>query len=674
MDKEAALLKKRIAVLEKQLKERTAELEKKSRLLAVETALEKVSTRTISMRNSSELSETSAILFQQLKTLGIDAIRSGVGIFDDPNDAMELWLTTVSNSDEVIRILDYFSLHVHPVFENIIPARKLKKPFSLTVLKGQEVREYYQTMSTYLSVTQTQVYHPEEYLYSFFFSHGTLYVITTKALTTEECDIMIQFTQVFGLIYLRFLDLQTAESQAREALQQAALEGVRAEIASMSTADDLSHITPLIWKELAKLSVPFFRCGVFVIDEKEQLVKAYLSTPEGEALAVLNLAFDDTEIARNLVANWRQQQVYSEQWDRDQFQQWVKEMLAQGQIHEIEQYQAGDEPPEFLSLHFVPFTQGMLYVGSRGYLDESHIDIVQSLAESFSVAYARYDDFKQLEAAKYRVEAAFAELKATQSQLIQSEKMASLGELTAGIAHEIKNPLNFVNNFSEVNRELLLEMKEALENGNWEEAKALAADVISNEEKIVHHGKRADGIVKGMLQHSRISNGQKEPTDINVLADEYLRLAYHGLRAKDKSFTATMKTDFDENTGNINIVPQDIGRVILNLITNAFYAVTEKSDAAEAIEEDAYVPTVTVGTRKVKDKIIISVKDNGNGIPEKVRDKIFQPFFTTKPTGQGTGLGLSMSYDIVTKGHGGELQLETEEGKGTEFRIVLPYK
>ena len=260
------------------------------------------------------------------------------------------------------------------------------------------------------------------------------------------------------------------------------------------------------------------------------------------------------------------------------------------------------------------------------------------------------------------------ELRATQAQLIQSEKMASLGELTAGIAHEIQNPLNFVNNFSEVSNELLDEMTEQLEKGNANEAKAIANEVKMSLEKINLHGKRADGIVKSMLQHSRTSNNKKEPTDINVLADEYLRLAYHGLRAKDKSFNAALKTDYDENIGLVKVISQDIGRVILNLITNAFYAVMEKKKLLPA----GYEPTVTVSTKKIDNKIIVNVKDNGTGIPQKALDKIFQPFFTTKPTGQGTGLGLSLSYDIVTKGHGGEIKVETKEGEYTGFSVILP--
>jgi signal transduction histidine kinase len=259
------------------------------------------------------------------------------------------------------------------------------------------------------------------------------------------------------------------------------------------------------------------------------------------------------------------------------------------------------------------------------------------------------------------------QLKQTQSQLIQSEKMASLGELTAGIAHEIQNPLNFVNNFSDVNKELLQELKEEADKGNIEDVKAIADDVIGNEEKINHHGKRADAIVKGMLQHSRKSSGQKELTDINALADEYLRLSYHGLRAKDKSFNAEIKTDLDESIGKINIIPQDIGRVLLNLFNNAFYAVNEQ----KTLNPVSYNPAIFVKTEKCDDKIYISVKDNGNGIPQKILDKIFQPFFTTKPTGEGTGLGLSLSYDII-KAQGGTLKVESTEGEGSEFIIMMP--
>ena len=279
---------------------------------------------------------------------------------------------------------------------------------------------------------------------------------------------------------------------------------------------------------------------------------------------------------------------------------------------------------------------------------------------------------QEIDNQKSKVEQTLEELKNTQSQLIQSEKMASLGELTAGIAHEIQNPLNFVNNFSDVNKEMLEELKaeriKPIDERDDNLQNDLINDVIENSEKINHHGKRADAIVKGMLQHSRQSSGQKELTDINTLADEYLRLSYHGLRAKDKNFNAEIKTDFDESIEKINIIPQDIGRVLLNLFNNAFYAVNEQKKQ----NPESYNPIVSLKTEKCDDKIYISVRDNGKGIPQNILDKIFQPFFTTKPTGEGTGLGLSLSYDII-KAHAGEIKVETREGEGSTFIILLPY-
>ncbi|MFB9843719.1 sensor histidine kinase [Mucilaginibacter ginsenosidivorans] len=274
----------------------------------------------------------------------------------------------------------------------------------------------------------------------------------------------------------------------------------------------------------------------------------------------------------------------------------------------------------------------------------------------------------ELQRQKEELQEALRELKTTQTQLIQSEKMASLGELTAGIAHEIQNPLNFVNNFSEVSAELIDEMEEELKKGDVEEAMAIANDIKQNLEKIRHHGKRADGIVKGMLQHSRASSDVKEPTDINKLADEYLRLAYHGLRAKDKSFNSELVTHFAEGLPKAEMVPQDIGRVLLNLFNNAFYAVQKRHLA----EGNAFKPTVTVTTAAKAKRLEITVRDNGTGIPDNIKDKILQPFFTTKPTGEGTGLGLSLSYDIVVKGHNGKIDVKSKEGEFTEFQITLP--
>jgi signal transduction histidine kinase len=293
-----------------------------------------------------------------------------------------------------------------------------------------------------------------------------------------------------------------------------------------------------------------------------------------------------------------------------------------------------------------------------------------------ALAFVFYRNIRQKQKANLVLQKTLSDLQSTQAQLVQSEKMASLGELTAGIAHEIQNPLNFVNNFAEVNVELIDELETEANKGNLEEVKLLAKDIKENETKINHHGKRADAIVKSMLQHSRKTSGQKELTDINALCDEYLRLSYHGLRAKDKSFNADFESKFDTTLAPINVVPQDIGRVILNLINNAFYAVNERQKKEQ---DSGYKPQVTLTTSKQGDQVVIEVADNGTGMTEQVKEKIFQPFFTTKPTGEGTGLGLSLSYDIV-KAHGGVLHVETipvragtgGENAGTNITINIP--
>ncbi|HAK77018.1 MAG TPA: histidine kinase [Runella sp.] len=292
-------------------------------------------------------------------------------------------------------------------------------------------------------------------------------------------------------------------------------------------------------------------------------------------------------------------------------------------------------------------------------------------AKKLDLEYQVAERTAEITKQKEELQQALEHLKATQEQLIQSEKLASLGELTAGIAHEIQNPLNFVNNFSEVSVELLDELKSERARPKEDRDEGLEAeildDIFQNLEKINHHGKRASSIVTGMLQHSRASTGKKEPVNLNALADEYLRLSYHGLRAKDKSFNAKMNTFFDESLPKVNVIPQDFGRVLLNLINNAFYAVQARSLS----QPENYMPTVTVSTQNTDQGIIIKVGDNGTGIPEELKSKIFQPFFTTKPTGQGTGLGLSLAYDIVTKGHGGTIELDSVEGEGTTFTITL---
>ncbi|MBS1554446.1 MAG: HAMP domain-containing histidine kinase [Bacteroidetes bacterium] len=441
----------------------------------------------------------------------------------------------------------------------------------------------------------------------------------------------------------------------------------------MRTKQDLERITPLIWKELTTLGIPFVRCGVFIMDDTTEEVHTFLTTPDGKAIAAFHLPYS-IDILSDAIMAWRDKRTYTTHWNTPEFSTLADTLVQQGQIATREQY-LSTIPAEGIYLHYLPFMQGMLYVGNTMQLTDDNLHLIQSVADAFSTAYARYEDFNKIESAKAQVEKTLVDLKAAQAQLVQAEKMASLGELTAGIAHEIQNPLNFVNNFSEVSAELIDEMKTELATGNLQLATEISNDLKQNLEKINHHGKRAAGIVSGMLQHSRTSSGQKELTDINALCDEYLRLSYHGLRAKDKTFNAKFDLIADSGVPKLKVIPQDIGRVILNLINNAFYAVTEKRKLNLA----GYEPAVTVSTKRTPlhgrgaggEAIEISVKDNGTGIPQKVVDKIFQPFFTTKPTGQGTGLGLSLSYDIV-KAHGGELKVETRESEGSTFVIQIP--
>jgi signal transduction histidine kinase len=529
-----------------------------------------------------------------------------------------------------------------------------------------------------------------------------------KTLTENEIDILIRFSRVFELSYVRFLDLQKAEAQTREAQIEAALERIRSRALAMHNSSEVGDVSDLLFSELEKMDINPTGFSIMVFDrehDKYELWRAKEVAHQGvyETFSIKAM-YDKLDqyipgFTEELESKWNSGSPYFiaelSGTKRISFLEANREMgnYTDDQFENVLRIYPD---PVFWQLIF--FKHGWLGLIQNQQLPENDLLVIRRFADVFEFAYTRFLDLQKAEAhalqakedliainaARQRAEEALAELQVTQKQLIQSEKMASLGELTAGIAHEIQNPLNFVNNFSEVSNELIDEMNDELDKGDIDEAKAIASDIKQNLEKINHHGKRADAIVKGMLQHSRTSSGQKEPTDINALADEYLRLSYHGLRAKDKSFNADYKTDLDPNLPKINVIPQDIGRVLLNLINNAFYAVQMRVETRHALSlqqptpQPDYSPTVTVSTKLIIPPsggkgafVLISVRDNGPGIPSSIVDKIFQPFFTTKPTGKGTGLGLSLSYDIV-KAHGGELKVETKEGEGSEFILTLP--
>jgi signal transduction histidine kinase len=643
--------------------------EAQAREAKIELALERVRARAMAMQKSSELADAAQLLYHEFGKLGINTFTCGYQFIDEEKNSQKAW--AVLPDGTLLPDFIEFPLAGDPVLDSRYKAWRDKKPLYICKIQGEENKAHHQFLSQYVPpfvVTDFFSRIPDLIIfYCANFSSGYLFIIASEPLPEENELTIVRFAKVFEMTFTRFLDLQKAEASTRQAVRQAALDRVRAEIASMRTQEDLQRVTPLIWNELTTLGIPFIRCGIFIIQEKETMVEVYLSTPEGQSLAVLHLPFDASDLTIQTVDSWRTGEGYHQHWDQEDFLGWSRSLLEQGQIKSPEAYQGAAAPPESLELHFIPFTQGMLYVGSAQRLSDEEIDLVKALADAFAIAYARYEDFDKLDKAKQSIEATLTELKATQAQLIQKEKLASLGELTAGIAHEIQNPLNFINNFSEVNVELMEELRDALQRTNLPEAQVIISDLIGNEQKIGHHGRRADAIVRGMMQHARAMPGDQRLADLNALADEYLRLAYQGVRTKDSTFTCVIETDFDPQLGQVRMVAADMGRVLLNLYTNAFYALKQKQLSIG----DTFTPSLYVSIQRRSHCVEIKVKDNGTGMPPEVVDKIFQPFFTTKPSGEGTGLGLSLSHDIITKGHGGELRVESVENIGTTFSILL---
>ncbi|HSB92285.1 MAG TPA: ATP-binding protein, partial [Flavitalea sp.] len=594
----------------------------------IEAALEKVRGKAMAMHNSNDLSVTACMVFTELRKLNITPIRCGVGLLNKDSRKSQLYSTTSTAHHESLSLVGWVMLDKHPVLSNIYE-HWLRNEDYFPQLAGEEIKPYYQEILKGLPVAMPESTDGKMEFGSFIsISVGCLYTWSAQPYNETEIRILKRFAAIVDLTFRRYIELKKSEASAREAVKQAALDRIRADIASMRTVADLDRIIPLVWNELTILGVPFIRCGVFIMDEIPQKVHSFLSTPDGKAIAGFHISYNTSGPMAPVIDHWRKNEIHTDYWDTDAFKTFATGLVEQGVLTSAEQY-LRTMPTQGFHLHFLPFLQGMLYVGNTDQLSDENMALVKLVADAFSTAYARYEDFNKLEAAKEQVDKTLAELRQTQQQLIQSEKMASLGELTAGIAHEIQNPLNFVNNFSDVNKELLAEMIEEIEKGNLEEAKSLATGIAENEHKINHHGKRADSIVKGMLQHSRSSTGQKETADLNALAEEYLKLSYQAFRSKDKLFNTSLEIQLDKTIGNIEMVPQDIGRVLLNLYNNAFYAVHAKKNGFG----EEYKPKVEVNTRRHNGMIEITVSDNGTGIPQKIIDRIYHPFFTTKPTG-----------------------------------------
>jgi signal transduction histidine kinase len=660
--------------------------EARAREAQIEAALERVRSRTMAMQHSNELTEAAILLFNQLQQLGMPAWSAGYCTWnDDQKKSVTLWMS----SEGVLQPPFIAPTSDDELFIEMRKGAEAGNALHLVEMGGEKLAQHYQYMRTLPVVGNildsiVDAGHPlptYQIMHQAYFSKGFLLFITYQPVP-EAHDLFKRFAAVFDQTYTRFLDLQKAETQAREAQIEAALERVRSRTMAMQLSDELSDAAYVLFEQLNLLGVTHERINIGIVNEDNQTIDFWVTEQGGDKLSTRfsGRISEPTTISKAYEAWKKGERSFTVDLQGEELANWLKYLVEEIGIPFKNSYLHNRRVQ---TIGF--FSKGMLVVTSPEPLQNEAIYLLEKFAGVFDLTYTRFSDLKLAEAnaaqaekdliaikeAKKKAEEALTELKATQQQLVQSEKMASLGELTAGIAHEIQNPLNFVNNFSEVSAELVHEMKTALAEGDQQTVKDIIEDLTSNLEKINHHGKRADGIVKGMLQHSRTSSGTLESTDINALCDEYLRLAYHGFRAKEKDFNASFETHFMLDLPKANVMAQEIGRVILNLVSNAFYAVNERSKIEKQKAGSTYNPEVVVSTNVVDKHLQVTVKDNGMGIPNSIRDKIFQPFFTTKPTGQGTGLGLSLSYDIV-KAHGGSFTVESREGEGTSFFIYLP--
>ncbi len=681
----AILLEETIEELEQKRKS----VEAQNRELEIESSLERVRTVAMSMNKPEDMVNVCNVISGQLLLLGVKNIRNvQTAIIHEQKGTYLNYQYFTAYNEGIIEETDY---NKHPKVLAMVEEMKKSANSSFNgSMEDQELnvfREWRKQNNQFPDPLLDESNSMHYYFLSI--GKGGLGLTTYKPLPEEGLEIFKRFHNVFTLAYRRFTDIELALAQAREAQIQLALERVRARSLAMHHTSELQEVVNIVAQQLHNMNIDI-NGGAFITfnDEVNDEFTLWASGGAADYVQKVTVPFMNTPIfilLRDAIK--RKNNFFTEEHSQEEkirlFEHLFKYPPWNSLTQQRKQELLSREGGYTRSVAISQYTSIAITNHNGKVFTNDENEVLKRFGNVFEQSYIRFLDLQKAEAqarqaeqdlieikeARKKAEETLTELQATQAQLIQSEKMASLGELTAGIAHEIQNPLNFVNNFSEVSSELISEMVEEVNKGNYEEVKAIADDVKQNLDKINHHGKRAGDIVKGMLQHSRTSTGQKELTDINALADEYLRLAYHGLRAKDKSFNADFKSELDPDLPNIMIIPQDIGRVLLNLINNAFYAVDEKKKQ----QDEGYEPIVSIITRKVNDKVEVMVKDNGNGIPQKILDKIFQPFFTTKPTGQGTGLGLSLSYDIV-KTHGGELKVETKEGEGSVFIVQIPAK
>ncbi|NQV74407.1 hypothetical protein HQ496_14925 [bacterium] len=649
-----------------------SEAEEAAKESQIEAALERVRSQAMAMQKPEDISDVSIRMFDELEDLGVVSLRSGISIPGE-GERYIFHAATKDSEGKTTLVLGDESVDVHPIIRRAYAGWKSRESFQRTVLEGKDLVEYYHAVFDTMPLPdwKERMQRGEaatESFATFPFQDGWLYTFARHEFDDAELDLYQRFARVFGLAYQRYHDLKNAQAQARESQIEASLERVRGQAMSMQKPEDIGVTCHAMFEEIRALCPGILRLGIGVAldngtmqpwlvgKDAKNHPRIYKGRPlpKGERVEI-----------DQIFAAWEENRAHWFKESQD-FLEWAHsiydEAIAQGVIL------VKSDRDQFFSA----FTHqtGFLYVISYEPYDVNHEvgRILNRFGGVFDLAYQRYNDLKQAEIdyaalleEKARTEKALSDLQATQKQLVEQEKLASLGSLTAGIAHEIKNPLNFVNNFAEVSVEMAEELMEALEAGKLDEVGAIVQELMDNATQIAKHGKRADSIVKSMMQHARGGSSDRETIQVNQFLEEYSNLAWHGMRARDHGFQAEVRRDFDPNAGSLSVMPQELGRVILNLLNNAFDAIKTQKDGI-----------VTVRTVKQDNGLQISVSDNGPGIPDAIRDKIFEPFFTTKATGEGTGLGLSLSYDIVTKGHGGKMEVGQSEEGGAAFTISLP--
>ncbi|MFN8256282.1 MAG: ATP-binding protein [Bacteroidales bacterium] len=705
--------------------------EAQAREAKIEAALERVRSKAMAMYNTEDLNHTIGAFYSELEQFSITPRRCGVGLLKKEDRVAELSTMNTTEQGNSIEILGKLKMTGHWVLDGVYDNWCLQKEFH-PVLRGDEIKEY-------TSFVRSQVLFPEYpyssalYGYFFFFPEGGVYAWTENELKEDELNIYRKFTSVLSLTYKRYMDLKEAEANTIEAIRRASLDRVRAEIASMRTVDDLQRITPLIWRELNTLGVPFFRCGVFIMNETSQQVQVHLSTPGGLPIAALNLPFHFNALTKNASEHWQKGIIFETHWNKQEFVNFMQSMIKEGQVQNPETFQGASTPPESLHLHFVPFKQGMLYIGNALPLNADELQLVKMLAESFSIAYARYEDFSQLQEAKNQIEKTFTELKSTQAQLIQSEKMASLGQLIAGIAHEINTPLGAINasihtishstkqsiqllpllikNITNIELGLFLEMIEesvqsnilvtskeereyrrtieaVLEKNGVEKADEMAdilVDMgifneverflplfipttmetayhlsmqIKNSNNIKMAVERASKVIFALKNYARFDNEQVM-VSANIIEGIETVLTLYQNQLKQG---ITLYKEFEE-VPPILCYPDELNQVWTNLIHNAIHAMEGKGELSISVTRNPK------GFENLSG-LTVQITDTGKGIPPEIKDRIFDAFFTTKPTGEGSGLGLYIVKQIIDK-HKGKIWVESEVDKGTTVIVSL---